>query len=174
MFDYNKFCRINKPVKILNYYNKDEVRCHQTALPEGRRERTAPCKGVSPEGTGTVGSSLLREPGKEHAIWRRSTGASAGLGSTMPATLRSCFWPRYRDPVPVQRLSKQGHDQSVTWLPIHRPLTATAAQGSRPGSTNAITSHGQNSAQTCVSRGKREPCGRVKTTRTPPCTTSRV
>lgn len=37
MFDYNKFCRINKPVKFLNYHNKDELQCNKTALKKGRR-----------------------------------------------------------------------------------------------------------------------------------------
>lgn len=37
MFDYNKFCRINKPVKILNYHNKDELQQNKAASKEGHR-----------------------------------------------------------------------------------------------------------------------------------------
>jgi len=37
MFDYNKFCRINKPVKFLNYHNKDELQCNKTVLKKGHR-----------------------------------------------------------------------------------------------------------------------------------------
>lgn len=37
MFDYNKSCRINKPVKFLNYHNKDELQYNKTASKQGRR-----------------------------------------------------------------------------------------------------------------------------------------
>lgn len=109
MFDCNKSCRINKPVKFLNHHNKDELQCNKTALREGRRfegeksflqgHRRGHCESCScaRRGRNTQGYGTLLELAE---TWEWLTA------------LLLCFWPRYQ-----------------TWCLCHSPLSTYTTTG---------------------------------------------